>query len=85
VPESASQTIRYYATSQQVYARALLALVDYARTHQDDFTFGPLYLPVLEHQGLTVTSSGSGADLPGVKEMLGKVPGLTEYDAQEEQ
>ena len=75
-PDSPSQTIRYYATSQHVYARAVLVLVDYARTHQDDFAFGPLYLPVLEHQGLTVT----GRDLSGVQETLGKVPGLVQEE-----
>ena len=80
-PSSQPQTVRYYATSQQVYARAVMALVTYARTHQEDFTIGALDLAAMEHQGLTVT----GPDLSGVQETLSKVPGLVSQDEQEEQ
>jgi hypothetical protein len=69
VPDS---TARYRAATRYSYARALLELVTYAREHSDDFSFGPLDLSVLEHQGLAV----SGPDLAGVTELLGKVPGL---------
>ena len=70
----ASQTVRYYAVSQQAYARALLELTIYARTHEDNFSAGPLKLDALEHQGLTVT----GPDLAGIREVLDKIPGLVQ-------
>lgn len=76
------QTIRYYATSPQAYARALLALTAYARISQDNFAFGPLDLAALENQGLTVT--GSSTDLARVREMLARIDGLAEHDGQEE-
>lgn len=70
----ADQTARYYASSRTVYARALLRLSAYARTHTDDFSFGPLDLAALENQGLTIT----GTDLAGAREVLGKVAGLVQ-------
>ena len=69
-----STTVRYFTASGYVYARALLALVTYARGHAEDFTFGPLDLGALEHQGLAV----SGPDLDGVKALLDGIPGLAE-------
>ena len=77
----ASQTIRWYSPSgsHRVYLQAVLELVAYARGRQEDFSFGPLYLPALEHQGLAVT----GADLSGVRETLDKITGLVQV--QEEQ
>lgn len=74
----ASQTVRYYAVSQQAYARALLALTAYARISQDNFAFGPLDLAALDHQGLSVT--GSGTDLPRVAETLSTIPGLVQEE-----
>jgi hypothetical protein len=77
-----SQTVRYYATSQQGYARALLALTAYARISEGSFSFGPLDLAVLEHQGLSVTFSGpgSGADLAKVRETLSTIAGLVQEE-----
>ncbi len=69
-----SNTDRWYASSRHVYARALLRLSAYARTHADDFSFGPLDLPSLENQGLVIT----GSDLAGAREVLGKVAGLVQ-------
>ena len=69
-----SSTARYYAASPHSYARALLDLAAYARTHEDGFSYGPLDMAALQHQGLTVT----GPDLTGVRELLGKVPGLVQ-------
>ena len=46
----------------------------YARSHSDDFAFGPLDLGSLERNGLTI----SGPDLAAVRKVLAKVPGLTE-------
>ena len=72
-----------FASSRLTYARALLELATYARTHQDDFSLGPLDVASLEHQGLTVTGSrsdggpgdagegprtGSGGVMPTVKD-----------------
>jgi len=68
-------TIRYFAASRIVYARALLELVTYAREHLfDDFSAGPLDLAALESQGLAV----SGPDLAGVKSLLDGIPGLAQ-------
>ena len=67
---SLSSTIRRFAASRLVYATALLALVNYARGHDGDFTFGPLDLAALESQGLAVSGRpgrghrGAGED-PG--------------------
>lgn len=80
---SADQTARYYATSPQAYARALLELTAYARVSQDNFAFGPLDLAALEHQGLTVT--GSSTDLARVRETLSRIAGLAEHGEQGEQ
>jgi hypothetical protein len=51
---------------------ALYELVTYARDHVEDFTFGPVDLDALEHQGLAV----SGPDLAGVRAELARIPGL---------
>ena len=68
-------TVRYFAVSRIVYARALLELITYAREHLfDDFSVGPLDLAALESQGLAV----SGSDLAGVKGLLDGIPGLTQ-------
>ena len=68
-------TLRYFAASRIVYARALLELVTYAREHLfDDFSVGPLDLAALENQGLVV----SGSDLAGVKSLLDGIPGLSQ-------
>jgi hypothetical protein len=72
-----SSTERYFASSPRTYARALLELATYARTHKDNFSLGPLDLAALEHQGLTVT----GSDLTGVREMLSTIPGLVQEQA----
>ena len=71
-------TDRWYSPdgSHRVYARALLELATYARTHKDDFSLGPLDLSALEHQGLIVT----GPDLTGVREMLSTIPGLVQEE-----
>lgn len=68
-------TLRWTAPDggRRVYARALLELATYARTHGDNFTFGPLDLATVEHNGLTIT----GPDLTGVRKLLDSVPGLT--------
>jgi hypothetical protein len=74
-----SYTDRWYSPggSHRVYAQALLELAIYAREHADNFTVGPpLDVAALEHQGLTVT----GPDLAGVREMLSKIPGLTQEE-----
>ena len=68
-------TVRWFAASRIVYARALLELVTYAREHLfEDFSVGPLDLAALEHQGLAV----SGSDLAGVQSLLDGIPGLTQ-------
>lgn len=69
-----SRTVRYYASSRHIYARALLRLSAYARTHEDDFSFGPLDLAALENQGLVIT----GTDLAGAREVLSTVAGLVQ-------
>lgn len=68
------QTIRYFAESRIVYARALTALAEYARGSADDFEVSPARLAAMEHQGLAV----SGPDLSGVRVVLEKIPGLIE-------
>lgn len=67
-------TIRYRAGSRYSYAQALTALVEYARGSADDFEVYPADLNLMESQGLAVT----GPDLSGVRETLGKIPGLVE-------
>lgn len=74
LPDVADSTVRYRAESRFTYAAALFELVMYARSHSDDFAFGPLDLGSLERNGLTI----SGPDLAAVRKMLAKVPGLTE-------
>jgi hypothetical protein len=68
----ADRTIRYRAGTRYTYAQALVDLAEYARGHQDDFTFGPLDVSALEQQGLAV----SGPDLSGVRKVLAGIPGL---------
>ena len=75
-----SPTDRWFASSRRTYARALLDLATYARTHEDDFSLGPLDVAALDHQGLAVT----GPDLTGVREVLGKIPGLTQEQGGDE-
>lgn len=67
-------TLRYFAESRIVYARALIDLAEYARGSADDFEVSPASVVAMEHQGLAV----SGPDLSGVREVLGKIPGLIE-------
>lgn len=69
-----SDTARYFAASRLAYAQALVELAEHARVSTEDFEFGPLDISALEHQGLSV----SGPDLSGVRELLGKIPGLAE-------
>ena len=67
-------TLRYFAASRVVYARALLELVTYARGHAEDFSIGPPDISALEHQDLAV----SGPDLAGVQILLDGIPGLSQ-------
>jgi hypothetical protein len=70
---SPEPTFRFRAESRITYAQALLSLVHRARNGTEDFTFGPLELPVLEDQGLAV----SGIGVPGwADDFLAEVPGL---------
>lgn len=71
-----SSTIRWFAASRLVYATALLALVNYAREHGEEFTFGPLDLSALENSGLVI----AGPDLAGVKSLLDGIHGLAQVD-----
>jgi hypothetical protein len=64
-------TLRFRAASRVSYARAVLGLARLARSGKD-FTFGPVYLPALEDQGLVV----SGPDLSWADDFLAQVPGL---------
>jgi len=73
------QTARWFAADRKAYAWALLDLADLARSSTIDFSAGPMGLDVMEHQGLSVT----GKDLTRVRELLGRVPGLTEHSEQE--
>ncbi len=72
------ETRRFRALQRYVYARALLALVEAARSHDGPpFSFGPRDLASLERNGLVV----SGADLSSVVAVLSRVPGLVEVPA----
>jgi hypothetical protein len=74
----ADLTRRWRADSRVSYARALLALIEYARARPSpDFAFGPLSVASLEAYGLTV----SGTDLTGPSDVLSTVPGLVEVPA----
>jgi hypothetical protein len=69
------ETIRYRALYRIIYARALLALVEYSRERpHPPVQFGPLDITKMERNGLTVT----GTDLTGVAAVLAKVHGLVE-------
>lgn len=74
-------TIRYYASSRYAYARAVLELVAYARSHGEEFEVSPGSAAEMEHQGLAV----SGEDLAGVRELLGGVEGLVIEDGEDSQ
>ena len=73
----ADQVLRYRALTRYTYARALLSLLAYARASQDDFYFGPSSPTAMETSGLEI----HGADLTGVAEVLGNVPGLIKVPA----
>ena len=71
-------TLRYRALSRYTMARALEALVTYAREHpQPPYVFGPLDLGALIGNGLLVT----GEDLSGPQQVLALVPELVEVPA----
>lgn len=71
-------TLRYRALQRYSYARALLALVETARTWEGPaFRITPMNLAAMERNGLTV----SGPDLSGVEAALASVPGLIEVPA----
>jgi hypothetical protein len=72
-----SSTVRFRAESRVVYARALLALTEHARTSASEFTFGPLHMAALEEQGLAVT----GPDVQAwADDFLAEIPGLHRAD-----
>lgn len=66
------KTIRYRAAMGLAYSVAMLALMEYARSSTENFTFGPMTLEALEDQGLAI----SGTDLEGVQRVLAGIPGL---------
>lgn len=75
---AAGFTVRYWADSTIPLAHAIVELVRYARSHEDDldqFEFGPLDVQAMREQGLTV----SGPRLAGVTRLLEQVPGLHRY------
>lgn len=68
--------VRYRGESAQVMASALLAVVVFARTSADVFSFGPTGLLAMEQEGLLV----SGADVRGVCAVLDRLPGLVRWN-----
>ena len=70
------RTIRYRAATTIPYARAVVALTEYARTSGLDFEFGPMDLEAMVLSGLAVT----GPDLDELARFLNQVPGLLESD-----
>lgn len=73
----ADQAIRFRAESRIIYARALVNLLNRARSESTGFTFGPLTLAALEDQGLVI----SGPAVSGwADDFLKQVPGLIRAD-----
>jgi hypothetical protein len=69
------QTLRYRASTRAVYASALLALVQYARTSAASFQFGPMSLDAIDSEGLAVSG-----DTDGAEQVLAGIPGLVQQD-----
>lgn len=63
--------------SALLYNIAMVAAVEYARGHEEDFIIGPLDSGKMVDQGMWV----SGPDLEGVSDAITRVPGLREVDA----
>lgn len=71
-------TLRYRGLYRFVLAKALLALVEYARDNpHPEFSFGPMNLRALEQSGLVV----SGSDLSAVTDVLDRIHGLSQVPA----
>ncbi len=68
---------RYRADNPDVYAVAILALVEHARDSNDDFTFGPMSLTDCVRSGLDIT----GPDLAAIHVILSAISGLAPVDA----
>lgn len=66
------QTLRYRAVMKLAYSVALLLLMEYARTSDDDFRYEPLDLVAMEDHGLLI----SGPDVSGAAKILEGIPGL---------
>jgi hypothetical protein len=84
-PAVLGQTRRFFAApgldTTVVYTAALLRLLEYARGHPHaEFVFGPVDAAAARAGGLVL----SGADLAGPAEMLADLPGLAEYEPEEE-
>ncbi len=69
--------LRYRADRPDVYAEAILALVQHARDSDDDFTFGPLRLADCVRSGLEL----SGPDLAEPMVILSAIAGIDQADA----
>lgn len=69
--------LRYRADRPDVYAEAILALVEHARDSSDDFTFGPLRLADCVRSGLELM----GPDLTDAIVILSAIPGIDQADA----
>lgn len=67
--------IRYLFDSELAAAEALGAVLKYARSTEDDFTFGGLSLPQLLSSGLWLTG-----ETDGIAEILDKIEGAVRQE-----
>jgi len=71
-----TETRRFRAPDTISYAHGIIALINHARTSEDDFDFGPVEnVSALVNNGLAVT--GEPDVVSAISDLLGeKVPGL---------
>lgn len=75
----ADETRRFRAGTSLPYARALLVLVEQARSREESFDWGPVNVRAMRQHGITVT--GPGAVVRELTDLLVReVPGLHQVE-----